>query len=148
MLGLPHLDQLTIKISINCKQLNRTIKNIARPNRKWEIQDSGLQTGCTHISDCRHDRNTLSKAISMFLRSSYLTEQSRTFRVLTGSRKSKMAASKLGVSIFRLVNMIGTQFQRLCLCFRSQATRKDYWGYFPTLPGYIVHQRWRTFTGS
>ena len=43
---------------------HRTIKNIARPNWKWVIQDGGLQTGSIHISACRLNRNTISKAIS------------------------------------------------------------------------------------
>ena len=44
----------------------RTIKNIARPNWKWEFHDGGLQTGSTHVSAGRHDRNRISKAIPMF----------------------------------------------------------------------------------
>ena len=82
-----------------------------------KIQDGGLQTESTHISACRHDRNTISKAKSMFLRSSYPIEQSRTLHVLTGSGKSKMAASKLDEPISQTVDMIGTHFQRLYLCF-------------------------------
>ena len=45
---------------------NRTIKNIARPNRKWEFQDGGLQTGSIHITICKHDRNTIPTAMPMF----------------------------------------------------------------------------------
>ena len=44
----------------------RTIKNIVRPNRKWEFQDGGLQTGSMIISPCIHYRNTSPTAIPMF----------------------------------------------------------------------------------
>ena len=43
---------------------------------------------------CRHDRNTILKAISMFLRFSYPIGHSRILYDQTVSRKFKMAASK------------------------------------------------------
>ena len=48
----------------------------------------------THISACRHDRNTISKAISMSLRSGFPIGQSTIFYDLAGSENSKMVASK------------------------------------------------------
>jgi len=41
---------------------------------------------------------------------------------VTGSQKSKMAASNLEILISRLVNMIATRFQRLPLCFVGART--------------------------
>jgi len=43
---------------------------------------------------------------------------------VTGSEKSKMAAEKLVVSIFRLVDEIEGQFQRLTLCSRCPVTHR------------------------
>jgi hypothetical protein len=45
---------------------------------------------------------------------------------LTGSEKSNMAASKPEVPISQLVDKIGTKFQRVCLCFRGPAFRREY----------------------
>ena len=102
---------------------NEINRNAVRPNRKWQIRDGGLQTGSTHISADRYNRNTLSKAVFMFLRSSYPIGQSITLHDLAGSGLSKIAASKTELWISRLVNMISADIQRLYLCFWGQATR-------------------------
>jgi len=46
------------------KESNGTIGNTVRRNRKSEIQDSGLQSGNTHISTCRHDNNEIPTAMA------------------------------------------------------------------------------------
>ena len=86
---------------LGAKLSNGINRNAVRPNRKWEIQDGGLQTGSTCISTCRHDRNTILEAIyiSMFLMSSHPKGQLRILYDLTGSGKSKMTASKPEVDI-------------------------------------------------
>ena len=37
------------------RQSNEINRNAVWPNRKWQVQDSGLKTGSTHISAGRHD---------------------------------------------------------------------------------------------
>ena len=71
---------------------------------------------------CRHDRNTILKAMFPIGHSKLLYD-------LTGSGIFKMAGSKPEVSIPRLENVIRKQLQRLCLCFWGRATWRDQWGY-------------------
>jgi hypothetical protein len=68
-----------------------TKENIVQPNRKWKIQDGGLQTGTTYISACGWDRNEISTAKPTFSRSSNLMGLRRILYYKTGSGKSKMA---------------------------------------------------------
>jgi len=52
---------------------------------------------------------------------------------VTGSQKSKMAASNLEIRMSRPVDMIATKFQRLPPCFWRQGIQRYYWEYCPTL---------------
>ena len=61
----------------------------------------------------------------MFLKFSYPIRQSRTLHDLTGSENSKMAASKLAVSISCRVNMIGTQLQRTAILMFSGSSNME-----------------------
>ena len=102
-------------------------------NRKCKIQYGGFQTGSTHISASRWDRNEIPTAKSAFSRSSnrmgivrILSDQNRKWDVQygglqTGSKKSKMAVSKPEISISQLPDEIETKFQRLNLHFRGPA---------------------------
>jgi len=54
-----------------------------------------FKTGYTHIAACRQDGDESSKAISMFSGSAYLIGLLRMLLNLTGSDKSKMAASRI-----------------------------------------------------
>ena len=63
----------------------------------------------------------------------------------TGSENSEIAASKPEVPISQPVDMIGTHFQRLYQCFRSQAHGGTSGDTFRRL--YIVNQRRRPLTG-
>ena len=59
--------------------------NDVRPNRLWEIQYGGHQTGSTFISACGQDRNEISTAMSMLLGSSYPMELVVMLIAQTGS---------------------------------------------------------------
>ena len=139
-----HIREITISRAyshvLRVKLSNEINRNAVRLNRKWQIQDCGLQIGSTHTSTFIHDRNTISQALSMFLRFNYPIGQSRTLHDLTGSGNFKTADSKPEVCILRLENMIGAQFQRLYSRFQVQATRRDNEGYYPT-SGNVVNQR-------
>ena len=77
-----------------------------QPNRKWKIQDGGLQTGSTYISACRHDIKEIPKSTPTFSRSCYPMRLMRIFFNQTGSGKSNMAASKPEILLSRLVDEI------------------------------------------
>ena len=70
---------------------NRTIKNIARSNRKWEFQDGGLQTRSMHISPCKYDRKS-NGSIPMFSESDYTERLVEILSDVGVICKSKMAA--------------------------------------------------------
>ena len=75
------------------QQLNGTIANSARHNRKSEIQDGGRLTGFTYNSACRLDSNAISTATPTFSKSSESMGLLRILPDITGSRKSQMAAA-------------------------------------------------------
>jgi len=77
------------------QQLNETTGN-RFPNRKYKIQVSGHETGCTYISAFRHD---LKKTIFMFSRCSNPRNYWKHFLYfpLTGRGKSKISTTCLEV---------------------------------------------------
>ena len=95
------------------QQLNDTMANTVRCNRKSEIQVVGRQTGRTYISASILDSNAVPKATSTFLGSSNSIALWRILSDVTGSRKFKMAAAKPEVLISQLLNQIATPFQKL-----------------------------------
>ena len=78
------------------QQLNGTIANSARHNRKSEIQDGGRLSGITYNSACRLDSNAISTATPTFSRSSNSLGSLRILSDQTGGGKSKMAANQTG----------------------------------------------------
>ena len=64
-------------------------------NSRWWTPDRNFHLN-TYISACRQHRNEISKAKSMFSRSTYPMELQEMLYDITGSKKSKMAASKTG----------------------------------------------------
>ena len=109
---------------------------------------AAFKTRKTSISACKHDRNEIPTAITMFSRSSSPIGQSVLLENLTESMKSKLASFKPEVLISQLVDNIGAKFQRLYTrVFRGRATRRDKWPYYP-MSGYVGNQRWRPITGS
>ena len=75
---------------------NDVITGTVRRNWKSVIQDGGHQTGIinTYISACRLDRNKISTAIAMFSGTRSPMTLPRKLSDVTGSQKSKMAATK------------------------------------------------------
>jgi len=89
-------------------------RNVVHLNRKTQIVDGGLQTGKTNLSNCRHDRSTISKAVAIFLGPDNHS-QSRALHKLTGSANFEMIDSKPEVPITILPckhdgNKIPTQY--------------------------------------
>src|SRR5664279_1147325 len=64
-------------------------------NSRWRTPDRNFNFN-TYVSACRQHRNEISKAILMFSGSTYPMELPGMLYDLTGSGKSKMAASKTG----------------------------------------------------
>jgi len=62
----------------------------------------------------------------MLLMSSYPMGLSIMLYDQSGSDKSNMVAFKLEVPTSKLVDKIGTKFQRYYICFRGTATKWDY----------------------
>ena len=75
------------------------------------------KTGKSAISACRHDRNEIQTAITMFSRCSNPMGLSVLLRDLTGSMKTKMASFKPEVPASQLVKDIVTKFQWLYRVF-------------------------------
>ena len=113
-----------------------------QPNRKWKIQDGGLQTGSTYISACRHDIKEIQNGIPTLSTSCYPMRLKRIFYNQTGSGKSKMAASKPEILLSRLVDEIETKSQRLNLHFRGQAIQRKKGEHWKTKPE-VENPRWR-----
>ena len=75
------------------------IEGCIRPNRKWEIQYGGLQTGSIYILTCRHDRSEISTVISIFARFSYPMRMIEMLCNQAGSGKFKTVASQLKIHV-------------------------------------------------
>jgi hypothetical protein len=127
-------------------------------SRKWLIQDGGRQFGSTRISTCTHDSSAIPKAKPLLSVSRNPTVTPTILSNLTGSDKSKMAATNSEVLISPLVHVIVTQFTGLnlrCLYYslwRSYSNRRtvfSWWGNsvvpLPTLPWLIIcfDSRWQ-----
>src|SRR5664279_4563837 len=108
---------------------NGTIGNIAGCNRKSEIQYGGRQTGSTHISAYRLDRNEIPTGTPIFSGSSISMELLGISPDVTGSQKFNMAAAKPEVLISQLLDEIETKFQRLPPYFPGPVFQLNYWEY-------------------
>ena len=126
--------------------MNGPISIIARPNRKYEIQNGVLQTGSTYISACRQNSNDCVFGVRQHGETSGNTVQCsglseiQRWRSLTRSRHD---ITHLSASI----PDIETEFQRLYPCFRDRTTRLDYCEDCLTCR-FVRNQRWRPGTGS
>ena len=87
---------------IGAEELNGTIADIARCNRKSKIQDGGRQTENTHISVSGLNRNEFSTAARRFLRLMNSKAPLRILHNITRSRKLKMAVVEPEIVIYRL----------------------------------------------
>ena len=113
------------------QQLNGTIANPARCNRKSAFKDGGRQTGSSYISASRPDSDAVSKANPPFSGSSNSAALLRILPDVTVSRILKMAASKPEVLISQLLDKIATPFQRQTPHFLGPATQWRHCKYCP-----------------
>jgi hypothetical protein len=122
--GYPHI--------FGVQEHNAYSPDTVRRNRKSEFKDGGPQTGSTYISACILDSNAISTATPIFAGSRNTKRSVRTLSDVTGSRNSKMAATKPEVLISRLVYYIATRFQRLPPYLRGPGTQSAQSGHCPT----------------
>ena len=83
---------------------NGTNNNTVWFNRKCEIQDGGHEIGNNDVSACRQVSNEIPLATPMFQGSSFHIGLTTTLLDLTGSAKSKVAATEPEVTIAQLVD--------------------------------------------
>jgi len=106
---------------------NKTTGDFVRVwlNRKWKIQDGGLQTGSTFVTACRQYINEVPTAISVC---EFQLPNKTINNVVRSNWKwtLKKAPFISEVPVSQLVNKIGTKCQRLYLCFRCPAIPWDY----------------------
>ena len=77
------------------------------------------------MREIKQDIFAISTATPIFFRSGNLVRLVRMLRDLTGSAKSKMAATKPEVTTYELVDKLATKFQRFHLCFKGSAFKWD-----------------------